>query len=188
MVPRLEHVHGSGGVGLWTYLPAHFAALQVWDDAPLDLSGISGAPEAAPAGYVTEWFLEGFGVVACEPSGILNVNRYLPSTVREVRLVRWLEAQSELDLDMYVGYSDELTLEVDEQAVFSGKHVFHSSPRWEERGYVEARERVQVALAPGLHRLTATLRMTEPFGFGMVLDLGEGAKALLPAGLHPLRG
>lgn len=188
VVPRLEHVHGSGGVGLWTYLPAHFAALQVWDDAPLDLSGISGAPEAAPAGYVTEWFLEGFGVVACEPSGILNVNRYLPSTVREVRLVRWLEAQSELDLDMYVGYSDELTLEVDEQAVFSGKHVFHSSPRWEERGYVEARERVQVALAPGLHRLTATLRMTEPFGFGMVLDLGEGSKALLPAGLHPLEG
>lgn len=186
VVPRLAHVHGSGGVGLWTYLPAHFAAMQVWDDAPPDLPGISGTPEAAPAGCVTEWFLESFGVVACEPSGILNVNRYLPATVEEVRLVRWLETPEPLSLEMRVGYSDELTLEVDGQGVFHGRHVFASSPRWEERGYVEARERVRVALAPGRHQLAATLRMTEPFGFGMVMNLGEGVKALLPAGLHPL--
>ena len=186
LVPRLAHAHGSGGVGLWTYLPAHFAHMQVWDDAPPDLPEVSGAPEAAPAGCVTEWFLEGFGVVACEPNGILNVNRYLPATVEEVRLVRWLETPEPLSLEMRVGYSDELTLEVDGQAVFSGRHVFHSSPKWEERGYVEARERVHVTLAPGRHQLAATLRMTELFGFGMIVNLGEGVKTLLPAGLHPL--
>lgn len=187
VVPRLAHAHSSGGVGLWTYLPAHFARLQVWDDAPPDLSGVSSAVlEAAHADCVAEWFLEGFGVVACEPTGILNVNRYLPSTVEEVRLVRWLETRSERDLDMRVGHSDELTLEVDGQRVFSGRHVFHSSPKWEERGYVEARERVHVTLAPGLHQLTATLRVTELFGFGMIMNLGEGITALLPAGLHPL--
>lgn len=46
-------------------------------------------------GIVEEWFLEGYGRVACEPGGVLNVNRYLPVTMSEVRLVRRLNAEQE---------------------------------------------------------------------------------------------
>ncbi len=184
-ITQLAHHHTSGGVGLWTYLPAYFARLQIWDDAPDWSSVLFTSSDTLLSSIVPEWFMEGFGVIACEPGGILNLSRYLPVTIGEVHLVRWLETQSDLTLQLRFGYSDDLTLEMDQQVIFAGKNVYHNSPRWGDRGYVEAREHVQVPLAPGLHQLRATLRVTEPFGYGMILDLGCGAYRLLPVGLHP---
>ncbi len=131
LVPRLAHGHQAGRVGLWTYLPAHFSNLRIWDDTP-DWTAISfpDLDESAMPGMVTEWFLEGYGTVACEPGGILNLNRYLPVSVTEVRLMRQVEVLEDGNFSFHTGFSDELTLQVDEQVIFSGVNLFNSSPKW----------------------------------------------------------
>ena len=73
-VERLAHVQQSGLVGLWSYLPAHFRSLRIYDDLP-EFPDRSSSPQPEPpaAGTLAEWFLEGYGVVNCEPGGILNL-------------------------------------------------------------------------------------------------------------------
>ena len=184
-VHHLAHGFPTGLVGLWTYLPAYFANLCVWDDLP-DFGLYSfPAPPAPPAsGMLLEWFLEGFGVVACEPSGILNLNRYLPVSVTQVRLVRVLEMLSDGCLTFSLGFSDVLSLQVDEQVIFTGENLFHSSPHWAERGYVsQDQQEVSLRLSKGRHRLSAELRAKEYFGFGMVLRITGSDCHLLPAQL-----
>jgi hypothetical protein len=183
-VNPLAHGYQTGLVGLWTYLPAHFSKLRIWDDVP-DLSStpFPAPPEKPSSGTLTEWFLEGFGKVTCEPSGILNLNRYLPVSVGQVRLVRWIEMAKSGDLAFSIGFSDELSLQVDEQVIFTGENLFHSSPNWDERGYVSMAQRVSHPLSQGLHKLTATLKAKEYFGFGMALRIEGSEYKLLPAHL-----
>jgi len=76
-------------------------------------------PGAAP-GTVETWFVEGYGVVACEPNGVLNLNRYLPVSIGQVRLVRRFEMGTEGAVTFECGFSDALSLELDGQAILSG--------------------------------------------------------------------
>lgn len=172
----------DGLVGLWTFRPAYFTDLRV--------SECRGLPEtewrtpAALEGLIDEWFVEGFGVVRCEPSGILNLNRHLPISVREVTLTRQFEAVSDVELQLGLGFSDELALDVDGETIFEGTNTFAGFGSYEERGYVHAdKHTVARVVSPGVHRLTARLKVTEGFGWGLVVSMTGQDVSLLPARL-----
>jgi hypothetical protein len=180
----LAHGFPSGRVGVWSYLPAYFANLRVWDDLPdFAVHSFPTPPGVAARGTIMEWFLEGYGMVSCEPGGILNLNRYLPVPLQPVRLVREMEMPAAGNLTFNIGFSDVLNLQVDEQVIFSGENLFHNSPHWVERGYVNMDQQVSIPLSQGRHRILADLQATEYFGFGLALKI-EGAQfLLLPAQL-----
>jgi hypothetical protein len=184
LVDPLAHAAAAGRIGLWTYRPAFFSNLRVWDETPGLASAAFPAPPASPAaGTIDGWFLEGYGAVACEPNGILNLNRYLPVTLREVRLLRRLEMPEAGAVKIHIGFSDELTLKIDDQAVFTGRHTWKDSPVWAERGYVSLDRRIEQTLERGVHALTAELKATEYFGYGMALRIEGCPYKLLPADL-----
>jgi hypothetical protein len=185
VVSQLAHAHRAGLMGLWTYLPAYFSNFRISDDPPnLPLGSHVTSLEKPALGTVTEWFLEDFGKVTIEPSGILNLNRYLPISVEEVRLVRDLELLEDGNLTFRVGFSDDLTLQVDEEVIFQGENLYHDTPNWEERGYVWLNKQVSHHLNKGIHQLTAILKAKEYFGFGLALAIEGDEYKLLPAHLH----
>ena len=168
VVERLARPVTTGSFGLWTYRPACFCDLRV---SPCDgLDAPPGEVVAAAAGTVRAWFVDGYGAVAAEPSGAINLNRYLPISLGEVRLSRRFEMAGGGPVRFEFGFSDALTLELDGQAIFSGENTFSGFADRAARGYVElGMGSVQQVLAPGPHRLAAALRVSEPFGWGLVL-------------------
>lgn len=182
IVPRLAQPHSTGFIGLWTFLPAYFCDLHV--------SELSGAAPLAVASHpidpstITAWFVEGFGAIECESTGSLNLNRHLPASLGQVRLSRWIEVLSADPIELEFGFSDELTLRLDDQVVFTGQNIFHNAPEWEQRGYVAPTNRLRQTLAPGRHQLSADLKGSEPsFGWGLIMKLRDGHFNLLPANL-----
>jgi hypothetical protein len=121
-VNRSAHTHLNGLIGLWTYLPAQYCDLRVTtlehDLPPAD----PGQP--IDPGNITTWFADGFGQIACEPNGILNLNCYFPVALGEVRLIRLIDVAAEETIELEVGFSDELTLQIDDEAIFTGRNVF----------------------------------------------------------------
>jgi hypothetical protein len=189
IVNQLAHTHRAGLTGLWTYLPAYFSNLCVCNDPPDFPPDSQLTPIENPAiGTVTEWFLEGFGKVTTEPSGILNLNRYLPISVDEVRLVQGIQLPEDGNLTFQVGFSDALTLQVDEEVIFRGENLYHNTPNWEERGYVSLSQQVSHHLSKGIHQLTAILKAKENFGFGVALSIEGDEYKLMPAHLHSREG
>jgi hypothetical protein len=185
VVSCLAHSHTTGLLGIWTYLPAYFCDLRVSEKPsffPTPMTQV--IPTISTGETITEWFLEGFGKVACEANGILNINRYLPVVVGEVRLTRQIEGLADTPIEIDCGFSDELTLQLDDQTIFAGQNLFKGNgPNWADRGYVAPDTHIVHPLTPGLHRLTAVLKVTEYFGWGLVLALRGGAFRLLPASL-----
>jgi hypothetical protein len=182
LVNILAHPHQSGLVGLWTFLPAYFSNMVVWDDPsefPTDAN--MNAIETSDPGMVAEWFLDGYGRVAVEPKGILNLNRFLPSSVDEAELIRSIEMPADGNLTFRVGFSDDLVLLVDEDVIFSGENLYQSSPHWEERGYVSLQQdQVNHHLTKGGHQIKAILKKKESFGFGITLSVEGDKHHLLP--------
>jgi hypothetical protein len=178
----LAHTHQYGMIGLWTFLPAYFCDLRV-TEVEHDPRRSTFVHHVNPSN-IAAWFVEGFGVIACEPTGILNLNRYFPVGSGEVRLTRSIDAAAEETIELDVGFSDELTLQIDDEVIFTGRNVFQRmSADWATRGYVEPTAHVQHTLSPGRHWLTAILKDTEYFGWGLIVNLrGESIK-LLPPGL-----
>jgi hypothetical protein len=183
LVGSLAHDGASGRIGLWTYKPAYFCNLRVWEETPALDSAAFPAAAPQPEGTVGGWFLEGYGAVACEPSGILNLNRYLPVSVREARLVRRLELAETGTVILHFGFSDELALKVDDQVVFTGRHTWKDSPVWAERGYVSLDQRVGRNLGRGAHTIAADLKASEYFGYGLAMRIEGSPATLLPAEL-----
>lgn len=179
LVPQLAHRPSSGLVGIWTYQSAYFSNLRLLPPQPIPDPDLE---ETLSPGTLTEWFVDGFGRVACEPSGVLNLNRYLPASLGQVTLRRHFELPAADEVELAFGFSDELSLAVDGGVVFSGTNTFKGLDSYEERGYVDLNAHaVHLPLEPGLHNLAATLKVTEGFGWGMILALsGEGIQ-LLPA-------
>jgi hypothetical protein len=182
VVERLAHPAAAAWLGLWTYLPAHFADLRVSTCAAVD-----AAPGVLPSpaeNAVETWFVEGFGVVRCEPNGVVNLNRYLPASLGEVRLTRRFEMPAEGAVTFEFGFSDALSLELDGHEIYRGEHTFKGFADLTARGWVEpGAQSVQQAVAAGVHRLTAALSVTEGFGWGLALAArGEGLR-WLPAEL-----
>ncbi len=182
IVEPLAHAPGSGRIGLWTYLPAYFANLRVWDDAPTLAAMSPSAPVPFPEGFIREWFLDGYGAVQCEPNGILNLNRFLPASVREVRLDRRFELAGECRLKFHLGFSDELSLKVDGREIFAGRHTWKDTSEWADRGYSSPDFCAELPLARGTHTLAADVKATEYFGFGLAVRV-EGSPSFLPVGL-----
>lgn len=178
-VPQLAHAGAPGRLGLWTYRPAYFSRLRV--SACGGLPGAHVEPPRFAADVISEWFVDGFGRVHCEPSGVLNLNRYLPASLGEVRLTRRFETP-EGEVELAFGFSDELSLAVDGEAVFTGTNTFKGFGGYEERGYAHlSAHSVRLRLEPGVHQVSAALKVTEGFGWGWIVALrGEGIQ-LLPA-------
>ena len=189
-VSQLSHPTARGLLGLWTYRPAHFAELRVSTCSTLDLPPAPPPPaasESVSAGTVDAWFVEGYGVVAA-PGGRLVLNHYLPATMGQARLMRRFEAREEGEVRLRFGYSDALSLTLDGREVYAGECTFsgfddRSARGYAELGHVEVRETV----TPGTHTLVAALRVSEPFGWGLVLAASESGSEeaglrWLPAG------
>jgi hypothetical protein len=112
---------------------------------------------------------------------VLNLNRYGLPPEEEVRLSRSFEVDDEMDLEVAFGYSDSLRLTIDEELLFEGTHTFSGFGSLEARGWVRSEDnRLVHRLGAGRHRLDAALRLTEPFGWGLMVVLGGGKVRLLP--------
>jgi hypothetical protein len=178
VVRQLAHDQRAGAVGVWTFQPAYFSNLRVSPCRALPADSLE-VPEP-PVGTIGEWFVDGFGCVACEPNGVLNLNRYLPASLGEARLTRRFETDAAGEVELAFGFSDELALSVDDTAVFSGRNIFHGFNGYEDRGYVHVdAQTVRLPLEPGIHTLAATLKVTEGFGWGLIAAL-RGMEVSLP--------
>jgi hypothetical protein len=179
-VPQLAHVPRTGGVGVWTYLPAYFSNLRVSPCRAFPAVDVE-APGRAPD-VIGEWFVDGFGGVACEPNGVLNLNRYLPAALGEVRLIRRFEAIAAGEVELDFGFSDELSLALDDAEVFRGSNTFRGFDSYEDRGYAYPdAQSIRLPVEPGIHELAATLKVTEGFGWGLAVALRGAQARLLPA-------
>ncbi len=184
LVEPTAHTAPDGRIGLWTYKPAYFSNWRIWDETPELSAAVFPAQPAAPApGMIDGWFLDGFGALKCEPGGMLNLNRYLPSFTREVRLVRRFEMAEDGNLSFHIGFSDELSLQVDEKVIFAGQNTWKDTPVWSDRGYASMDHCVQADLSRGIHTVTALLKATEYFGFGMAVKIEGSTHVLLPVDL-----
>ncbi|TEU16110.1 MAG: hypothetical protein E3J21_11465 [Anaerolineales bacterium] len=174
VVERLAHPTAAGLLGLWTYRPAYFCDLRVSTCDGLDIP--QGEMPSAAEGTVEAWFVEDYGVVTCEPNGVVNLNRYLPISLGDVRLTRRFETPEGGAVAFEFGFSDALSLDLDGQVLFSGENTFKGFEDRAARGYAElGTQSLQQDLSPGAHCLAATLRASEPFGWGLAFAVcGEG--------------
>jgi hypothetical protein len=83
-------------------------------------------------------------------------------------------------VELAFGFSDELSLAVDGEERFRGTNTFKGFGSYEERGYAHlGAHTLRLRLDQGLHQLTARLKVTEGFGWGMILSAtGEGLRWL----------
>ncbi len=184
VVERLSHGQTAGGVGLWTFRPARFRNLCVTPARSFD--NLSGEIPQAPEGVIDAWWLPGTGSITTEANGVLNLNRYKPSSYGEVQLVRYFSLDDRLDLEIAFGYSDELQLSLDGTMLFEGTNTFAGFESYEARGWVRPEYgRLVHPTGAGRHRLEAVLRPTEPFGWGLIVALGGGEARLLPPDAFP---
>jgi hypothetical protein len=181
-VEHLAHSIRAGRLGLWTYRPAYFCDWRVSPCTGVEIPGIA-APGRAE-GVIEAWFLEGYGALACEPNGVVNLNRCLPNSVRKARLIRRFETSHEADIAFEFGFSDVLSLELDGEVVYKGENKFTGFTDRAARGYAElGKGSARQMLPAGSHLLAAELEESEGFGWGMVLAArGEGLR-WLPAEL-----
>jgi hypothetical protein len=179
VVPQLAHSVPVGSVGLWTYLPAYFSNLRISSRA----QPLQDCPDPGNASdVVSEWFIQGLGWLKCEPSGVLNLNRQVPTTLEQVHLQRRFELTSRHPVELHFGFSDELVLAVDGLEVFAGTNSFKGFGGYEERGYAHlGAHSLSLMLHPGLHTLDASLKVTEAFGWGIILALRGSGVRTLPA-------
>jgi hypothetical protein len=178
-VERLAHELCSGLIGLWTYKPAYFCDLRVGNCDESDLPW--GEAPLMSAGSVDAWFLEGYGVVACEPNGVLNLNRYLVTSKSAALLTRQFVLKEAAEVRFDFGYSDTLSLEIDGIPVYQGENMFQGFKDRVSRGYAApglytlGRE-----LDAGIHKLSAALETHEPFGWGFTLAAHGKGLSWLP--------
>ena len=87
-------------------------------------------------------------------------------------------------LAFQIGFSDDLTLQVDEKVIFTGQNTWKDTPEWSDRGYASLDHSVRIDLTRGIHTLSASLKATEYFGFGMALRIEGSPHTLLPVDLY----
>jgi hypothetical protein len=174
VVPQLAHPTMSGQFGLWTFRPAYFCDLKISACDKLDTPDYE-VPRIAED-VVESWFVEDYGVVVCEPNGLVNLNRYLPTSMKKARLIRRFETVDEVEITFAFGFSDVLMLELDGEVIYRGENTFTGFDDRAARGYAElGMESVRKVLASGGHSLVAELEVSEGFGWGLVLAArGEG--------------
>jgi hypothetical protein len=182
VMAELAHPTMLGRLGLWTFRPAYFSDLRVsaCEDLAISMDEVPSVAEDV----VKRWFLQDYGVVACEPNGVINLSRCLPTSMKKASLMRRFETSEETEILLDFGFSDVLKLTLDGEEIFSGENTFTGFADRAARGYAEmGTESLQQILAPGSHNLIADLEVNEGFGWGLVLSArGEGIR-WLPAEL-----
>jgi len=182
VVPQLAHPVMAGRFGLWTFRPAYFCELRISACKGLQIPA-TGAVDSTQ-GIVKNWFVEGYGVVTCEPNGVINLNRHFPVSLKKASLVRQFETSEGGEITLTFGFSDVLTLKLDDAVIFKGENKFTGFADRAARGYVElGMEIVQKEIAPGKHILAAELEVTEGFGWGFTLAARGSDLRWLPAEL-----
>ena len=170
----------AGLLGLWTFRPAYFCDLAI---SPRDAVDVPCGEMPGISKHTLEtWFAKGYGVVTCEANGILNLNRFLPASLGKIRLSRTFEMSEESETTFQFGFSDALSLALDEQVLFEGENTFKGFADRAARGYVElGAHAIRQTLAPGTHHLVAELQVSEGFGWGLALAVyGKGLHWLPP--------
>ena len=82
------------------------------------------------------------------------------------------------------GFSDALSLELDDEVIFTGENTFQGFEDRAARGYVEpGHSSLLRPLEVGTHCLAATLKVSEGFGWGLVLAAQGRGLRWLPAEL-----
>ncbi len=182
VVEQLAHGELEGRCGLWTFRPAYFCDLRISACEALEVP--SGVLPRAAEKLIEAWLLQDYGVVTCEPNGIVNLNRYLPILKETVRLTRRFELLKSGELTFEFGFSDVLSLELDGKLIFKGENTFKGFADRDARGYAElGNQSVQQGLAAGEHRITVELLASEPFGWGLILAMQGKEVRWLPAEL-----
>ncbi|ADU29287.1 hypothetical protein [Evansella cellulosilytica] len=178
-IKPLAHRSDNGEiVGLWCYKPAYFRELRVWNSS--NLRGEKRVIGPKDTSIIDEWFLEDYGRVCGESSHpIVNLNRYLPVSMTDAYLTRRFCLEEDGDVTLDFGFSDEITIFMNDTFIFSGENIFKNSPHWGDQGYVRFSETVTVPLKAGEQQLRIHLKRTEYFGWGFQLALrGKNVKLI----------
>jgi hypothetical protein len=179
IIENLAHPHTSGSIGLWTYKPAFFRNLRI--STPGEISRGQGKPAQAPLGTITAWERQDGQILRCEPNGILNLNRYMQPSRQGVKVSRSFQLSGPSKVMIGVGFSDELTLFIDGKNIFQGSHLFKGFKDIPSRGWVSPdHKKIELLLAAGTHTIEAELKVTEPFGWGLIITLNSQNLHLRP--------
>jgi hypothetical protein len=112
---------------------------------------------------------------------VLNLNRFLVPSSDEVRLRRRFKVGHAGEVELGVGFSDLLVLRLDGVLLFEGLNEFKGFDEPADRGWVEVGPAaVRARVEAGEHELEATLRMTEPFGWGHIITMTGQDLRFLP--------
>jgi hypothetical protein len=190
-VPRLRHASRSGEVGFWARVnnrPGEWAAvlsnISIRPQAT-SLPWIEPAP--AGPGLVTSWEVAGpvpavsravdsvpadlkWIAVTSEESGLVNLNRLFPAEPQQGRFTAFLRTTlttpAARRLPAGIGYSDDVTVFVNGEPVYSGVNG------WESRApgfasFVDPRfERVWLPLRAGANEIVLAVTDDQLFGWG----------------------
>jgi hypothetical protein len=170
VVEKLAYSPAAGKVGVWTYLPAYFRDLRVYPGRDISYNGEF---PRHPEGIIANWQLRGVGEVAVEPNGSLNLNRWLPITTSPAHLAHRFSLSQGRQVEFAFGFSDFLTLAVDEQSIFDGENLWQGMQTgYDTHGYIIAgQQRASRWLDAGEHEITAELAASEGFGWGLICQI-----------------
>jgi hypothetical protein len=94
---------------------------------------------------------------------------------------KWFTLDAETDLEITLGFSDDLMLSLDGETLFRETHTFSGFANEETRGWVQPEaNHLTRHTGAGSHELEAVLRRTEPFGWGLIVTLAGNGIHLLP--------
>lgn len=179
-IQNLAHPNTSGLAGIWSHLPAYFSNLQISSLNSLDEFPVLPI-SPAPGKVIDSWLLKGYGIVTCEPNGILNLNRFLPNFIQEVHLHRNLCLSNEAVVQINAGFSDIIEISLDGKEIFKGENFYQNSPDWNRRGYISWKKNFDIKLSAGEHEISVLLKHSEPhFGFGLCVSVSGAKVEFLP--------
>ena len=195
-VPRLRHASASGEVGFWARVnnrPGEWAAaLSNISITPAATSLPRTEPAPPPPGFVTSWEAAGpvaaasrpvdsipaglnWTAVATEESGLVNLNRLFVARPQQGRLTAFLrttvDAPAARRMLAGIGYSDDVTVFVNGEPVYSGVNG------WESRApgfasFVDPRfERVWLPLRAGVNEIVLAVTDDQFFGWGASMSM-----------------
>lgn len=173
----------AGNIGLWADSPCHFANLEVCGISMPDREacGEFQANAQPEPKTITQWVAQDYGIVACEPHGILNLNRYFPLSRKEVVLRRDFELCNRATVSISFGLSDDATLSIDGLALYTTTKPYRPTAGLAGMGYIMPDTCFMTReLDPGVHCLEVKLRVLEPFGWGLVLSMEGDGLSILP--------
>jgi hypothetical protein len=193
-VPRLRHTSASGEVGFWARVnnrPGEWAAaVSNISIKPTAISLPRKDPAPPQSGVVTNWEVAGpmpavsrstdvvpadlkWTRVMCEESGLVNLNRLFPAKPQQGRFTAFLRttvtAQASSRLLAGIGYSDDVTVFVNGEPIYSGVNG------WESRApgfasFVDPRfERIWLRLRAGANEIVLAVSDDQLFGWGASL-------------------